>query len=757
MNKQALIEGKKQFTIKDKFAFFRTNNYVYLDNAATTQVPELVVRTIADSLNYKGNPHRGAHKLAERNGKFITEARENIAAFINADATEIVFTNNTTDSINLAVEAIAEKFEKDDEILISVLEHNSNILPYHKLSKKGVKFKIVQLKDGLVDIEDLKSKLSRKTKLVGITHCSNVLGNINPVREIGEILEEYNPNIFYCIDGAQAIAHIPVDVKKLKCTFYAFSGHKMYGPDGIGVLYINKKHHALLKPVRAGGGTISQLAVSYESDGDKLYPGYFPTLQFLEGGTPNVANIIGLSKAVNFLKSVGMDSIRTHELELTDLLIQGLLNHKEIEIMGKTKRENKIGLISFSLKENNVKALGDFLGDQDICIRYGAHCAFLLLNKERKETLRISLGVYNNKEDIKTLLQAIDRFLSKPNKNLENKTTKELRRIPYYIYTSSIHSSEELLSYIKLNYPKNENSQVIIMAGHFLGIPDIKKNTFYPSIKPLVPEKLHPLLNEFGMTDFPLFTWNMGCSIVSSLKKIGIPAKLIIIVNDITGINELMFSSANILGKTIQSYREELIKAFSQGLPKQYTDVLKRYNLSLNEIIPYKKIYIFQESILRGHFKNFVRRNKSYLDGAVEYTGDDNKITLNFNILKNQDIKTCNIASFGSKTGGKYCIATVGEFLAELFGIVDKSSYAYTPNNIKNPISNNQNNILVMLSPAMCNNAVNSSAELYIKLFTQGKKRGHFQFINVPLGPEPEKNLRHGSEATLITDKKKAG
>ncbi|EKE03521.1 MAG: hypothetical protein ACD_20C00194G0001, partial [uncultured bacterium] len=744
---------EKQLTIKDKFAFFRNQKYIYLDNAATTQVPDLVIKAVVESLSYKGNPHRSAHHLAKRNGKFITEARENIAGFIGATASEIVFTNNATDSINLASEAIGEEFRKDDEILLSLAEHNSHILPYYNLGKKGVKIKIIQLKDGVVDIEDLKVKLSKKTKLVAISHCSNVLGTINPVEEIGRMLSHYNPTILYSIDGAQAVAHLPVNVKSLNASFYSFSSHKMYGPDGIGVLYINKVIHTLLKPVRVGGGTISQLAVNYAADEDILYPDFYPTLQVLEGGTPNVANIIGLSKAVNFLKSIGIEIIRKHDLKLLQLLMNGLKQYKEVEIVGGINIDNRIGVISFSLKNASVKELGDYLGQQNICIRYGAHCAFLLLDKLQKETLRISLGVYNDTEDINKCLQSIGTFLNSKDKAVESTITKQLKNIPYYIKEAKMHTIDNLITYIKNELSGKRDINVIVMGGHFLGIPDIKKNTFYPSIKTLLPPELYPLLRTHGMTEFPLVTWEMGCSIVSALKEINISAELIIVINDTTGINELLSSPANATRKTVEQYRNDLIKEFSKELPIEYVDILKKYNLSTNDILSYRNLLFFQESILRSHFKNFVRKNKSFLKGAVEYTLNSGKISLNFNILINQDIKTCNIGTFGSKTGGKYCIAAVGELLAELFGVFEKSPYNYMPENICKPKSNYKNNMLVMLSPAMCNNAVNNSAELYIKLFSQGKKEGLFTFLNVPLGPEPKKSLQQGVDVTLITDK----
>ena len=202
----------------------------------------------------------------------------------------------------------------------------------------------------------------------------------------------------------------------------------------------------------------------------------------------------------------------------------------------------------------------------------------------------------------------------------------------------------------------------------------------------------------------------------------------------------------------MENYRKDLIREFAQNLPKDYTNILNKYNLSTKDIISYRGLPFFQESILRNQFKHFIRKNKSYFDGAIEYTLKDGKISLNFNILRNPEIKTCNVGSFGAKTGGKYCIATVGELLAQLFGVFDNSQYKYIPENIKRPINDHKNNIFVILSPAMCNNAVNSAAEVYIKLFSQGKKDETFTFLNIPLGPEPKNSLKHGVNITILKD-----
>src|SRR3989344_5456095 len=204
-----------QIELKSKFEFFRKNNLTYLDNAATTQVPDSVINSVNQVLEYRGNPHRGAHIVAETNRKHLEESRENISKFINVSVEDIVFTNNTTDSINLASDLLVSLVNKGDEILIPISEHHSNILPFDKLVKLGVKIKIVNLKDSIVNIEDLKNKITKKTKVVVLGHISNVLGSLNPVEEVGAYLKKNYPNIIYLVDGAQAVAHVPVDVKKI--------------------------------------------------------------------------------------------------------------------------------------------------------------------------------------------------------------------------------------------------------------------------------------------------------------------------------------------------------------------------------------------------------------------------------------------------------------------------------------------------------------------------------------------------------------
>jgi cysteine desulfurase/selenocysteine lyase len=741
--------------IKAKFEFFRRNNLVYLDNAATTQVPDAVVRGVDQVLEYRGNPSRSSHVVAEKAEHILIEARENIARFIGAGASEVVFTNNATDSINLAVDGIADHIKAGDEIVVSVSEHNSNLLPYLKLVKKGAKIRMVGLKDGLISPENVKSALNEKTKIVAIAHCSNVLGNINDVQTIGEMVKENNKNTFYIVDGTQAVAHIPVNVKPIRADFYVFSAHKMYGPDGVGVLYASDQVHHFLSPVRAGGGTVKNIAVTFQKDGDIISPDYFQSLSILEGGTPNTSNIVGLSKAVNFIRTIGFDQIRSHDVALITKLRGELEKFEEVEIFGPKETKDKIGLVSFALKEFSTKELGDYLGRQKICIRYGSHCAFPLAEHLGQESLRVSFGIYNTEEDIDQLVGEIKFFLDKKKGRIRNANLEPLRSKIYYRNTHIVNSPASIIEKINQALYSPQDTEIVVMGGHFLGIPDIEENKFWPSIKGMIPERLHGLMEEFGMTSFSLFTWEIACKLVSQLQEAGYSAKLSIIANDTTGINELRLSNTNDKKKTAEVYKNELLDSFAEDdIPEAYLRILKRYKLSKKDIIKNAASYYFRETTLRSNFKKFVSNNKRYFSGVIDYTAEgDENIDLSINILDNQQVKTCNFETFHSKTGGKFCVVEFCQFIAEMFGKAEEVKFGYLSEKINKPKTISKHKVLIALTPAMCDSAVTRSAELYTKLFLQEKGAGSFKFFNIPLGPNAERNLAIGTEMTYISDK----
>jgi len=678
--------SKNTELLKAQFEFFTQNKYIYLDNASTTQVPKVVTKRICQSLQNKGNPGRGKHPLASQAESLLIASKKNIAKFIHVKSKELIFTNNTTDSINLAVEALKHEFKAGDEILISKMEHNSNITPFMKLIELGVKFKFIEFQNGRIDLEDLKTKLSSKTKAVVVSHCSNVFGTINPIQEIGQIIKEYNSDIIYFVDGAQAVAHIPVNVYKLQADVYSFSAHKMYGPDGLGVLFLHKRLHKKIQACRAGGGTVNNITLKSQGEHSEIIVSLAKNLSVLQGVTPNVSNVAGLSAAVDFIRSIGFEKIRKHELELTKYLRDELKLIPEIEFLESQDITNKIGLVSFKLKEFALEDLSKHMSEQNICLRYGSHCAFLLSDEIKSESMRISLGIYNTKQEVEKFITELKFFIFLKSGRKKSIRYHQLKNLKYQSHFANINQTQELLSTIKKNIKSKNETEIVIMAGHFLGVPDFKNNKFYPSIQNHIPSHLQEYLEEFGMTNHPLFTWESGCKIVSQLKSEGYSANLVIIANDTTGINELRLSEHNIHQKTAQNYRDELISMFqSPSIPEIYQKILKKYKLDASDIVNSDKEIVFRESYLRENFRRFAKKNKDYLQDILEYSTNSKKeLDISIDILNNPNLKSCKFNTFQSKTGGKFCVILVAQFLAEIFGIPDQTTYPYISQRIKN-------------------------------------------------------------------------
>ncbi|MDD3711178.1 MAG: aminotransferase class V-fold PLP-dependent enzyme [Patescibacteria group bacterium] len=739
--------------LKARFPFFRNNSLVYLDSAATTQTPAVVINVAHSGLENKGNPHRSSHSIATKNEEKIDLARENIARFINCQKEEIVFTGNTTDSINLAVDTILDEIKKGDEIIISIAEHHSNMLPFKKMIERGAIFRVVGLKDGLIDVNDLKEKLSSKTKIVSLQHSSNVLGGINPIEKIGALIKKFNKDIIYIIDSANSISHIPVDTKKAKCDFCAFSSHKMYGPDGVGVLFASKNVWPLMKMVRIGGGVVSDASIVKGKKKDDLVLDLLPGLAGLEGGTPNVSNIIALSEAVNFIRSVSYLEIRKHELELLKSLIDKLSEIEGLSIYGPKRIEDKIGLVSFSIKDESVKDIGDHFNKRKICIRYGSHCAFPLSDELGSETIRVSLGCYNDEDDIERFVQELKFYLDKKKGLIKNENLERFRNFVYYKRNILVNSKKQILSKIIDSIHDKKNTEVIIMAGHFMAVPDLDGNTFYPSIKDLMPENLHKYLDELGMTTFPIYSWKLGVEICSFLKSEGVSAKLTTIANDTTGINELRLLKRN-NNKSAEEYRVELLDRYSKNkIPDIYQEILDKGGLIKDDILNFDRNKYICETALRARFKNFISKNKEYFNGMINYSFNKETWDLSIKILDNQEIKTCTFNTFNSKTGGKFCIVEVCQFIAELFGKTDIIDFNYVSEKVLKPKIKSKNKILIMLTPAMCDDAVTRGAELYVKTMLQEKNLGSFKFFNIPLGPDSARYLATGAEIKYISDK----
>ncbi len=377
---------------------------IYFDNGATVQKPKLVIDAISDYYaNVNANIHRGVHSLSQMATARYDKARQFIADFINAElAEEVVFTKGTTDSINL-IAYCSEKFiSENDEIIISEMEHHSNILPWQVLcEKKKAKLKVIPVNDiGELIIDDFNNLLSDKTKLIAITHISNTLGTINPVKEIISIA--HKNNIPVLIDGAQSIPHLKVDVRDLDADFYVFSGHKVYAPTGIGICYAKKKWWDQFSPYQTGGGTIK--TVSFEKTEYAEAPHKF------EAGTPNIEGAIVLAEALKFVSAIGIEEIHQHENDLLKYANEKLKDFPEVRIIGEA--ENKAGVISFIVDGAHPFDVGTILDKQGVAVRTGHHCTQPLMKKFGVPgTIRISFAIYNTKQEIDIFIFALQKAI----------------------------------------------------------------------------------------------------------------------------------------------------------------------------------------------------------------------------------------------------------------------------------------------------------------------------------------------------------
>lgn len=376
---------------------------VYLDNAATTQKPKQVLETLTHYYETNNaNVHRGVHTLAERATADYEAAREKIRAFINAKTSkEILFTRGTTTGLNWVAQFATEQLSKGDEVMISIMEHHSNIIPWQEVCRKtGAKLTYVYLKDGQLDLDDLRSKLSSKTKFVSIAHVSNVLGCTNPVKEIAELAHQVGA--YMVVDGAQSIPHMKIDVQDLDCDFFAFSGHKMMGPTGIGVLYGKKELLNAMSPVEFGGEMIDFV---YEQEATwKELPWKF------EAGTPNIAGAIALGAAVDYLTGIGMDAIHAYEQELVDYVLPKLQAIEGLTVYGPKETKEHSGVIAFNLDGLHPHDVATALDYEGVAVRAGHHCAQPLIHHLGiSSAARASFYIYNTKEDCDKLVEAIEK------------------------------------------------------------------------------------------------------------------------------------------------------------------------------------------------------------------------------------------------------------------------------------------------------------------------------------------------------------
>ncbi|MFV0560590.1 MAG: cysteine desulfurase [Enterococcus sp.] len=376
---------------------------VYLDNAATTQKPRAVIDAVrAYYEKDNANVHRGVHTLAERATADYEAAREKVRRFIHAKETaEILFTRGTTTSLNWVAQSFGDAFVKEgDEIVISYMEHHANLIPWQQLAKRqGATLKYIELTaDGHLDMEDARNKITEKTKIVSLAHVSNVLGVVNPVKELATLAHEHGA--IMVVDGAQSVPHMAVDVQDLDCDFYAFSGHKMCGPTGIGVLYGKRAWLEDMEPVEFGGEMIDFVDL-YDSTWKEL-PWKF------EAGTPNIAGAIGLGAAIDYLNHIGMENIHAYEHELVAYVLPKLQAIDGVTIYGPENPNDRTGVISFNLDGLHPHDVATALDMEGVAVRAGHHCAQpLLKHLNVPATARASFYFYNTKEDADRLVAAI--------------------------------------------------------------------------------------------------------------------------------------------------------------------------------------------------------------------------------------------------------------------------------------------------------------------------------------------------------------
>ena len=385
------------YKIREDFPFLKRivkgKPIIYFDNAATSQKPAVVIEALNDFYaNHNANIHRGIHRLSQEASELYEKAHDKVAKFIGAHGREeIIFTRNTTESINLVSHTLDLK--AGDEVIISEMEHHSNIVPWLMLKEKGIKLKYIPVSEkGELVISEIEKMITNRTKLISVVHMSNFVGTVNPVEEIGKIARKHK--ILFMVDGAQSASHMPVDVKKIGCDFFAFSGHKMCGPTGIGVLYGRKDLLKEMKPFLGGGDMIS--TVAYDSFKPNELPWKF------EAGTPNIADGYAFGVAVDYLSKIGMQNIWKHERELVRYAYEKMMELGKITIYGPGP-EKRGGVIAFSIKGLEPHDVAGLLNERaNIAVRSGFHCVEPLHRKYgmQKGSCRVSFYFYNTKEEI---------------------------------------------------------------------------------------------------------------------------------------------------------------------------------------------------------------------------------------------------------------------------------------------------------------------------------------------------------------------
>ncbi len=377
------------------------NTLIWLDNSATTQKPLEVMQSLDQYYRqYNSNIHRGAHTLANEATDAYEAARDKIRDFIKAAfSEEVIFTRGTTEAINLIAESLGPMIlQEGDEILLTEMEHHANIVPWQKLQQdRGAIIKVIPINDqGEVLLEEYEKLLSTRTKIVGITQVSNVLGTVNPIETMVRMANAQGA--FTVIDGAQAVPHLPIDVKQLDADFYVFSGHKMYGPTGIGILYGKREILEQMPPWQRGGGMISNVTFNHTTFNHLPYK--------FEAGTGNIADAIGLGVAVDYLNRLGMEKVEEHERQLTLYALERLSQIPHVQLIGTAP--DKISVLSFIIDGISPESVGAYLNQEGIAVRAGHHCAQPVLRRfGLNSAVRASLGIYNTSDEIDSLTNAV--------------------------------------------------------------------------------------------------------------------------------------------------------------------------------------------------------------------------------------------------------------------------------------------------------------------------------------------------------------
>ena len=390
--------------IKNQFPVYSEKpNLVFLDTAASSLKPISVIKSISDCYAYEySNVHRGLYSLSSNLTTKFENVRSKISKFINSESEEnIIFTKSATEAINLVVETYSNKFlTEDDEIIISYLEHHANIVPWHMAAKK-YKFKVIAaeiLEDGSIDVEDLLNKINSKTKFISLVHMSNVTGSITNFEKISK--KAHDNNIPLLIDGCQHIAHKTTNVEELNCDFYVFSGHKLYGPSGVGVLYMKQKWFEQLDPYQGGGSMIDVVEIDKTS--------YAQGFQKFEAGTPPIVQVIGLGESINFLNNHSLEDIFNHEKNLYDYAYEKMSSMNDVLIYGDAIQKG--GILTFNIKNIHPNDIAMVLDQNNIAIRTGHHCAQPLMKKLGvQSTARASFGIYNDKNDVDIFLESLNK------------------------------------------------------------------------------------------------------------------------------------------------------------------------------------------------------------------------------------------------------------------------------------------------------------------------------------------------------------